>query len=80
MSSAASTPASVGTDHQLRSNRTRPVPGHERPVPLVLGLGEVARGGDAQALGIGDEQRACRVRAAEPLLARHREKVDSLAC
>ena len=49
---------------------------HERAVRLLLGLGEVARQGDAKRLGVGYDQRARHVRATEPFLARDRVEVE----
>ncbi len=43
---------------------------------LVRRLGEVARRGDAQPLGVADEERARRLRPAEPLLRRHGVEVE----
>ena len=49
---------------------------HERAVRLLLGLGEIARQGDAKRLGVGYDERACHVRAAQPFLARDRVEVE----
>ena len=42
----------------------------EAPVRLVRGLREIPRRGDGEPFRIGDDERAGRVRAAEPLLTR----------
>ena len=44
----------------------------------MRGLGEVARPGDAQPLGVGDDERAGRVRPAQPLLAGDRQEVEAV--
>ena len=77
LSSAASRPASDDAGHQFGSKRAAPGRGSKRPVRLVAGLGEVARRRDPQPLGVGDDERAGRIRAAEPLLARDREEVEA---
>jgi hypothetical protein len=48
----------------------------EASVGLVRALAEVPGRYDAKALRVGDDQRAGRVRAAQPLLTRDREEVE----
>ena len=55
----------------------RPAAGSKLPGRLIGRLGEVARAGDPQALRVGDDERAGRVGAAEPLLAGDREEVEA---
>ena len=63
-------PATEGSAIQSESKRAAPSLGGEAALGLVRLLGEVGRGGDLEPLRIGDVQRAGRVRAAQPLLAR----------
>ena len=75
-SSAASRPASDAGRPPVRIEARGARLRLEAPVRLVAGLREVARRRDPQPLGIGDDECARRVRAAEPLLARDREVVE----
>ena len=64
-----SRPASAGTGI-IPSNRLAPSDGVNVPSASCALLREVRREAHSDALGIGDVQRAGRVGAAEPLLAR----------
>ena len=75
-SSAASRPASERGRPPVRLEARRAGPGLEAAVHLVAGLREVARRSDPEPLGVGDDQGAGRVRAAQPLLAGDREEVE----
>ena len=70
-------PASPALESPAGIEAGRALGGLEAAGRLVRGLREVARPSDAQALRIGDDERARRVRAAEPLLAGDRQEVET---
>ena len=49
----------------------------EAPVRIVRPLREIAGGDDREAVDVADDEGACRVGPAEPLLARDRQVVDA---
>ena len=71
-------PARLAVGIQPGSKRAAPTAGSKLPGRLVGGLREVARPGDAQPLRVGDDERARRVRPAEPLLAGDRQEVEAV--
>ena len=73
---AARSPAVAAPGMRFGSNRAAPVLRLERSVLLVALLREVARASDAERVGLGDDERARPLRAAEPLLPRDRVEVE----
>ena len=76
-SSAAASPASADGGEPVRVEARRTLLRLEATGRLVGRLREVARSRDPEPLGIGDDERAGRVRAAQPLLAGDRVEVEA---
>src|SRR5207244_4113515 len=62
--------------HQPTDARARA--GGERAIRIVLPPREVARSRDAQAFGVGDDQRTRGIGTGKPLLPRNRQEVEPL--